>query len=250
MATQSSTLSRFEAPSLSLLVTEPWRAVLDFASGRFGQPEAVAGDGHPVVVYPGLGAGPITTRVLRKHLEACQFSVHDWEAGVNKGPDGPFDAWLDGLAGKVRSLHQATGRQVSLVGWSLGGVYAREISRLAPHAVRQVVTLGTPFASMGGASHAGTLFRLLGGDTSHLTPELELRLRQPPPVPSTSVYSRTDGLVSWRGCLQEQGPKAENVAVQASHLGMATHPEVLRVVADRLAQAEGQWRRYRPRRAV
>jgi hypothetical protein len=85
---------------------------------------------------------------------------------------------------------------------------------------------------------------MLGGDTSQLTPDLLARLAQRPPVPITSIYSESDGLVCWRGCLETEGPQAENVAVHASHLGMPTHPEVLRIVADRLAQREGRWRPY------
>lgn len=245
MPNSSSSTAAFQAPSLSLLVTEPLRAVLDFASSKFGQPAAVSGDGHPIVVYPGLGGGAFSTSALRRHLKECGYDVHDWGQGVNTGPDGDFDAWLGGLVERVRALHRQHGRRVSLVGWSLGGVYAREIAKHAPDAVRQVVTLGTPFGSLGGANHAGTLYRFLGGDTSQLTPELEARVRACPPVPTTSVYSKSDGVVSWQGCLECAGDRAENVEVRASHLGMVTHPEVLRVVADRLAQPEGGWKPYR-----
>jgi hypothetical protein len=114
--------------------------------------------------------------------------------------------------------------------------------------VRQVVTLATPHSSLGGANHAGTIFKMLGGDTSRLTPELEARLRQRPPVPTTSIYSKSDGLVSWRGCLERPAPDVENIAVDASHLGMTSHPSVLRIVANRLAQPEGAWRPYKARR--
>lgn len=238
----------FQAPSFGLLATEPLRALLDFCSTKIGALPSVQGDGHPVVVYPGLGAGALTTSSLRNHLRQCNFLAHDWELGVNTGPDGSFDDWLDALAGRVRALHARHGRKVSLVGWSLGGIYAREIARHCPGSVRQVITLATPFASLGGANHAGTIFRLLGGDTSQLTPQLQERLRTAPPVPTTSIYSKTDGVVCWRGCLDARGVQVENVAVQASHLGMPTHPEVLRIVADRLAQPEGRWRPYRRRR--
>ena len=235
------------APPLALLLAEPLRAALEFCSGRLGHLDLVEGDGHPVVVYPGLGAGPLATSQLRGHLRACRFEAHDWDGGVNTGPEGEFDAWIAQLAARVRALQEQHGRKVSLVGWSLGGIYAREIARSAPDAVRQVVTLATPFAALGDANHAGTIYRLLGGNTSQLTTALQARLRERPPVPSTSIYSRSDGVVSWRGCLQEAAPGLENVAVDASHLGMPTHPEVLRIVADRLAQPEGAWRPWRRR---
>jgi hypothetical protein len=235
----------FQAPSLALLASEPLRAALEFCAARVGPLSPVRGDGHPVVVYPGLGAGALTTSGLRSHLQACDYSVHDWQRGVNTGPDGLFDDWLQGLAGHVRSLHAEHGRKVSLVGWSLGGIYARELAKCCPGAVRQVITLATPHHAMADANHAGTLYRLMGGDTSQLTPALLSRLAQRPPVPTTSIYSETDGVVCWRACLEARGPGSENIPVQASHLGMPSHPEVLRIVADRLGQPEGRWRPYR-----
>ena len=240
----------FRAPPIGLLFTEPLRALLDACSGAAGRLAPVQGDGHPVIVYPGLGAGPLTTSQLRSHLRSCNFDVHDWELGVNTGPDGDMDAWLPTLVERVRALHALHGRKVSLVGWSLGGIYAREIAKCCPEAVRQVITLATPHRSVHGANHAGTLFKMMGGDTSQVTPELEAQLAQRPPVPITSIYSKSDGLVCWRGCLEETAPDAENIDVHASHLGMTTHPEVLRLVADRLAQPEGRWRPYRRRRAT
>jgi pimeloyl-ACP methyl ester carboxylesterase len=240
----------FQAPSLALLATEPLRAVLDFLAARVGALEPVDGDGHPVIVYPGLGAGALTTSQLRTHLQNCRFQVFDWELGVNTGPDGPLDAWIPALAERVCATFARHGRKVSLVGWSLGGIYAREIAKLCPDSVRQVITLGTPHNAVSDANHAGTIFRMLGGDTSQLTPELQARLREAPPVPITSIYSKSDGMVCWRGCLEQRGPLAENIAVHASHLGMPSHPEVLRIVAERLAQPEGRWRPWRRRSAL
>ncbi|MEJ8839526.1 esterase/lipase family protein [Ramlibacter sp. AN1133] len=239
----SSSLS-FRAPSLALLATEPLRALLEFCAVGLAQPATVQGDGHPVIVYPGLGAGSVNTAQLRSHLEDCGYDVYDWELGVNTGPEGHFDDWLAALVARVREVHARHGRKVSLVGWSLGGVYAREIAKLCPECVRQVVTLATPHNAMGDANHAGTIFRLLGGNMSQLTAELLERVGRRPPVPVTSIYSETDGVVCWQGCLEEPARDAENVAVDASHLGMPSHPDVLRIVADRLAQREGRWRPY------
>jgi hypothetical protein len=235
----------FQAPPIGLLVTEPLRALLDFCAAKLCEAPRKLGDGHPVVVYPGLGGSALSTAHLRNYLRDSGFDAHDWGHGLNRGPDGAFDDWVPSLVAGVRELHAQHGRKVSLVGWSLGGVYAREVAKLAPDAVRQVVTLGTPFGAMGDANHAGTIFRLLGGDTSQLTPELQARLRERPPVPTTSVYSKSDGVVCWQGCLQAEGERVQNVEVNASHLGMGSHPEVLRVVGDRLALPEGKWRPYR-----
>jgi hypothetical protein len=246
----SSSSLAFQAPSFALLATEPLRALLEFCSAGLSQVSTVTGDGHPVIVYPGLGAGAFTTTQLRNHLRSCDFNVYDWELGVNIGPEGQFDDWLASLVERVREVQARHERKVSLVGWSLGGIYAREIAKCCRDSVRQVVTLATPHNSLGDANHAGTMCKLFGGNASQFTPELEGRFRGRPPVPTTSIYSKTDGLVSWRGCLEKAAPDVENVPVDTSHLGMPTHPDVLRIVADRLAQPEGQWRPYQRRRAL
>jgi hypothetical protein len=235
----------FRAPPLALLATEPLRALFEFCSASIGQPSKVQGDGHPVILYPGLGAGTLNTSQLRSHLRNCDFQVSDWGLGVNTGPEGVFDEWLGELAESVREMHALHGRKVSLVGWSLGGIYAREIAKACPRSVRQVITLATPFNSLSDANHAGTIFKMMGGNTSQLTPELLARVSQRPPVPTTSIYSQMDGVVSWHGCLQEPARGVENIAVDASHIGMPGNPDVLRIVADRLAQAEGRWKPYR-----
>lgn len=245
MNSTSSVPHAFKAPPLSLLAMEPVRAVFDFCAAKFAATAVPVGDGHPVIVFPGLGGAPFTTSHLRRFLADSGFRAQCWGRGVNTGPEGDFDLWLDALEADVRHCHVQTGRSVSLVGWSLGGVYAREIAKRCPDNVRQVITLGTPFASMRGATHAETIYKLLNGDTSQLTPEMEQRLRGCPPVPTTSIYSKTDGVVCWRGCIEKKGALSESVEVTASHLGMVTHPEVLRIVANRLAQPEGRWRPLR-----
>jgi dienelactone hydrolase len=229
---------------LGLLATEPLRALLDYCAARVAIRPAPEGDGHPVIVYPGLGGGALATSHLRSFLKDSGFATHDWECGVNTGPDGEFDEWLVPLAERVSELHRQHGRKVSLIGWSLGGVYAREIAKRCPEFVRQVVTLGTPFAALAQGNHAGTVFKLLNGEKASLQPELQERIRDCPPVPTTSIYSKSDGIVSWRGCIEKRSATSESVEVHASHLGMVTHPQVLRIVANRLAQPEGKWKPF------
>ena len=224
---------------------EPLRALFDYCAARNGCDALPVGDGHPVVVYPGLGGGAFTTSHLRGFLSDSGFTVHDWDGGINTGPSGVLDDWLGRFEQRVRDLHRAHGRKASLIGWSLGGVYAREIAKRCPDSVRQVITLGTPFASLGEGNRAGTVYKLLNRDQSHLTPELEARLRECPPVPTTSIFSKSDGIVSWRGCIEKKTVNSESVEVSASHLGMGTHPQVFRIVANRLAQPEGRWRPLR-----
>src|SRR5512140_78237 len=241
----SATSSSFAAPPLSLLAMEPLRAMLDHLAARVGSGPLPVGDGHPVVVYPGLGAGAITPSHLRRFLQKSGFAAHDWEGGFNTGPTGDPDEWLSDLVEKVQELQRLHEHKVSLVGWSLGGVYAREIAKRCPDSVRLVITLATPFNSLDGGNHAGTILKFLKHDSSQLTPEVEARLRECPPVPTTSIYSKSDGIVSWRGCIEKQTAQSENVEVSASHLGIVSHPEVMRIIANRLAQPEGQWRPLR-----
>jgi hypothetical protein len=239
------TYSSLRAPPLSLLAMEPLRALFDYCAARVASEALPVGDGHPVVVYPGLAGGALTTARLRRFLVKSGFTVYDWEGGVNTGPNGILDDWLHGLEQRVRALHREHGRTVSLIGWSLGGMYAREIAKGCPECVRQVITLGTPFGALGQGNRAGTVYKLLNRGSSQLTPGLEARLRECPPVPTTSIFSKSDGIVSWRGCIEKKSDRSENVEVAASHLGMGTHPQVLRIVANRLAQPEGRWRALR-----
>jgi pimeloyl-ACP methyl ester carboxylesterase len=231
-----------KAPPLSLLAMEPLRALFDFCASKLASQAEPIGDGHSVIVFPGLGGAPFTTSHLRSFLKDSGFDAHCWGRGMNTGPDGDFDAWLGLLQDHVQQLHEQTGRKVSLVGWSLGGIYARELAKRTPDAVRQVITLGTPFAAMRGATHAESVYKLLNSGGTQLTPDMQARLRASPPVPTTSVYSKSDGVVSWRGCIAPRSDISESVEVSASHLGMVSHTQVLRVVANRLAQAEGQWK--------
>ena len=231
------------APSLALLLAEPLRAMLDaLGSHVTAHPEPV-GDGHPVIVYPGLGAGSMNTSQLRNFLRHAGFQASDWGGGVNIGHEGDFDDWLDGLADNVREMRaRHDGRKVSLIGWSLGGIFAREIAKRAPDNVRTVITLATPFSALGDATRAGALYKILNGDAGQFAPGVEARLRGSPPVPTTSIYSKSDGIVSWRGCIERRSPITESVEVDASHMGMVGHPAVLRIIANRLAQPEGSWK--------
>ncbi len=203
------------------------------------------GDGHPVLVFPGMGANDVTTVPLRNFLSGLGYITQAWGQGFNLGPRNGV---LQRCAADVRALAEKHGRPVSLVGWSLGGLYAREIAKELPEHTRCVVTLGTPFAGHPRATNAWRIFEMLSGQNSH-DPALSARLRQPPPVPTTSIYSRSDGIVAWQCSLNEPGPQVENIEVPASHTGMGMNPVALYAVADRLAQPADHWRPFEPRGA-
>ena len=242
---------RVPAPSLALLGVEPFRAALEYAGMRFMNRDALPeGDGHPVIIFPGLAADQRSLVPLRNCCEALGYAVYDWEQGFNVGPQGDIDEWLRNLAEHVRGVSSLHGRRVSLIGWSLGGIYAREIAKLRPALVRQVVTLGTPFAAQGAETNVAWLYRLVNGSLPFVDEQLAARLRVTPPVPTTAVYSRTDGVVAWQACVIDNAgassAQAESVEIEGSHMGLPWNPQVLSIVADRLAQREGEWRLTKP----
>ncbi len=153
---------------------------------------------------------------------------------------------LPAVAAQIATLRASTGTPVTLVGWSRGGLIAREAARVAPDAVRMVITLGSPFAAPSATNVGPAWRRLTGAAFPARTPEQWKALAAPLPVPSTSIYSRADGVVAWRACLQSEGPLSENVEVRGSHLGLGFNPAALWVVADRLAQPLGTWTPFRP----
>ena len=242
-----STQAQWEAigpPPLGLFALEQARAVRELASFRARRALRRAvkrGDGHAVLVLPGFLAGDYSTAPLRRFLRELCYDARRWKLGTNLGPNAELIGRLDE---RLAQLHTRHGRKVSLVGWSLGGIYARELARRQPERVRGVITMGSPFRDIA-ATHATRLVALRpGGRPVHESEAIRSYLRQPVPVPTTSIFSRSDGIVHWQSCLESEGPERENVEVRCSHTGMGFHPEVLAVVADRLALPEGSWRPY------
>jgi pimeloyl-ACP methyl ester carboxylesterase len=233
-------------PSLGLLGAEPFRAAMEFAWHKLGTSGAVQpGDGHPVVIFPGLGADGNSVATLRAHCRSLGYDAFDWGQGFNTGPQGDLDAWLRGLKSQVVDLLAGHTQPATLIGWSLGGLYAREIGKLMAPSVRQVITIGTPFNAEADHTNVGWLFRLLSGTSSTLDPALTRRLRTPPPLRTTSIYSRSDGVVAWQTCRHhKRSSLVHDIEVEGSHIGMGWNRQVLAAVTDRLGQPAGPWRRY------
>ena len=235
-----------QRPSLALLGAEPFRAAMEFALHKLkSTDEATPGDGHPVVIFPGLGADGKSVATLRAHCCSLGYDAVDWGLGFNTGPQGDLDTWLHTLKSQVADLLAQHTQAATLIGWSLGGLYAREIGKLMAPRIRQVITIGTPFNAQADHTNVGWLFRLLSGGSSVLDPALSRRLRTPPPLRTTSIYSRSDGVVAWQTCRHEKPSRlVHDIEVGGSHLGMGWNREVLAAVADRLGQLHGPWRRY------
>jgi pimeloyl-ACP methyl ester carboxylesterase len=235
-------------PALRLYLTEPARGLVDLASLPLAAPLlaiAPRGDGHGVLVLPGLLASDMSTAPLRRFLGWLGYAVHGWALGRNLGPT---DAVMAGLPHALEALVEQTGGPVSLVGWSLGGIYAREMAREHPGQVRQVITMGSPFARTDPRlSRVEAVYQR----RSHLhasNGQLPTReqVAQPIGVMSTAVYSRYDGIVPWENCIEPETALHQNVEVRCSHLGFGVDPATLYLIADQLAAPAGQPRPFRP----
>jgi pimeloyl-ACP methyl ester carboxylesterase len=201
---------------------------------------APVGDGHPVIVFPGLSASDASTGPLRGFLDNLGYEISGWNQGFNFGPRAGV---LKAAVQQVQDTCDATGMKVSLVGWSLGGIYAREIAKLLPHCVRSVITMGTPFAGSHLSTNAWRLYELTSGRDIHREVD-QFDLPAAPPMPTTSIYSRTDGVVAWTASVQapsDINTQTENLEVIASHLGLGLNPSTWWAVANRLSQPEGEW---------
>jgi len=234
-----------QAPHWLLTLIEAPRALTEASillAARRLLTDLPRGDGHPVLIIPGFLATDRSTRVLRRYIYEWGYDSFRWRLGRNLGPsqERNLDALLND---RLHKIYKETGRRVSLVGWSLGGLYARELARQNPEIVRNVLTLGSPHGDPR-ATNAWRLYEALSGITvdDQTLRERIRRLREPfHDVPATAVYSRSDAIVASDIAVLPPGPRTENIGVNASHLGMGFNPLVLYLVADRLRQPADNW---------
>jgi len=217
------------------------------------------GEPHAVLVLPGGLGGDGSTAHLRWGVSGQGYSVHGWNQGRNLGLG---EAQLAGLRARVDELYALHDAPITVIGWSLGGIYARVLGRDRPERIRQVITLGSPFRMLAHDQFAHRPFGRQNWErfVARHTAELDLftvqeHERPPLTVPATALYSRNDGFAPWHLSIDETGPNAgnlcaENVEVRSSHIGLASNPAVLAVILDRLAQPQGQWRPFKPRPAL
>ena len=203
------------------------------------------GDGHPVLVFPGFLASSRSTKPLRNYLADLGYKSHRWKLGNNMGYSHELH---DAMRDRVIELVERYGKNISLIGWSLGGVYARELAREMPDIVRQVITLGSPFRGHPSSSNIHKIFEMISEVPYEALPDEFLQhMAKAPPVPTTALYTRGDGVVAWQSTVElSDRYDVENVHVGGAHLGLGFNPRVLVAVADRLALPEGQWKRFKP----
>jgi pimeloyl-ACP methyl ester carboxylesterase len=232
---------RLRPPGLFLMLAEA-RSLLEFNASLLLSPllmRAPKGDGHPVLALPGFLASDLSMAPMRRYLRLLGYDTYAWKMGRNLGG---IASRRNALKSLLTEIHTGTGRKVSIVGWSLGGIYARDLALRSPEMVRSVITLGSPFANDVRATNATRLYEALSGETVEHNSELTQAIAGDLPVPVTSIYSRTDGIVNWRTSLLRPSDTAENIEVHlASHVGLGVNAAALWAVADRLAQAEGEF---------
>lgn len=246
-----SIMKKNKRPSLFWLVTEPSRAITEFGLA-YSYSSLVKtkeqGDGHPVMIIPGFMGSERSTGMLRSFLKDRGYVVYDWGLGRNVGKVEDLIVLLE----RVEAIHKKTGQTVSLIGWSLGGVYARQIAKQKPHLIRQVITLGSPFRNLTKPNNIEWFYSLITlGKKAKDTHEVLLNdFPRPAPVPTTAIYSKEDGIVHWDTCMEDEDELHQNIQVRGSHCGLGANPSVFSIIADRLRYHKGNWRHFRPKGVV
>ncbi len=237
-----------KAPSALLLLLEG-RSILEMGAFYAASPlfrHLPKGDDHPVLVLPGLAASDFSTMPLRRFLKNRGYKPYAWKQGRNLGLR---DQVLETMLAHVDDIFETHGQKLSIVGWSLGGIYARELAKLRPNKVRFVITLGSPHSGNPRASNASRFYEYVSGHAVDKHP-LNTTLSSAPPVPTTSIYTKTDGIVAWQNCHQrkpeshKKASQTENIRIEGSHTGLGINPSALFVIADRLAQKDGHWKPF------
>ena len=231
-------------PAMGLALTEAHRAALEFGGmmlTRSWLNRMPEGDGHGVMLMPGFLGDDGYNAPLMRYLNSLGYHTIGWEQGRNLGPRGDL---LERAVDHIVNLAEFTGGKVTLVGHSLGGIYARELAKQVPDHVRQVISLGSPFGEgRNTGSYPSRLFSIMNPDE-----QIEVdqnSLSAPPPVPTTAVFSKEDGVCNWRTCFQPgRHSQTQNVQVWGSHCGLTINPMVWFLLADRLSQKEDNWKPF------
>jgi len=228
---------QIKRPSLLLFSTEIFRQLWEMISSvqfrRTYTPQRT-GDGHPVLIIPGLFGIDAMMAPMRNFLTRLGYTPYKWGLGINTA--APED--LEALVARVDTLYEKHQEKVSLIGWSLGGIYARELAKRKPDKVRQVITTGSPFRGIENPNNVVWLFKLLKGNIDNIWDrDLIESIPEPTPVLTTSIYSKTDGIVRWQDCMSEvEDELHRNEEAVSSHLGMPHNMSVLKIIADRLPE--------------
>lgn len=235
-------------PSKVWSLTEVSRALIEFGiyyPYKFLSRLPKSGDGHPVIFLPGFLASDKSTVPLRQFVYKLGYQVYGWGPGRNLADVSNLDLLIE----KIEHLYAKHDQKVSIVGWSLGGVFARQIAKARPHLVRQVITLGSPFKGITKPNNAHWVHNIItkGKGTDDISPDLLADIPMPAPVPTTAIYSKEDGIVPWQLCMEQiETAIHQNIQVRGSHLGMGVNPSILWIIADRLQYDDENWTHFKP----
>lgn len=217
-------------PSLWLHLTEFFRALNERRrAGNFlktHQPtEQVIG--HPILIIPGFMASHLSTDPMRTFLDRLGYHTIDWGLGRNYARLEEIDV----LSDMIDSIHKDHNQKLTIIGWSLGGIYARRLATLHADKTRRVITLGSPYRHLESPNYANWLYQLFQRTRSkekRTEPHWVEELKLPIPVPSVAIYSKTDGIVPWQACMDgDDQTDHQNIEVVGSHIGLGMNQEVL-----------------------
>ena len=247
MSLQEDKAQKITRPSILLYAAEGFRAIGErMYLKQFKEnftPEKL-GDGHPVLVIPGFMSSGNSTAALRLFLDQAGYQTYDWGLGRNYG----HLESLDYLQERLKEIYREQQQKVTLIGWSLGGVFARHLVHQQPDLVRQLITLGSPFANLTAPNNATWLYNLIhrNAPVSSIDQAWLDRLPEPVPVPSTAIYSKKDGIVPWQSCLEpEEDEITENIEIRGSHIGLGYNAVVFKVIYDRLQYSPENWQKWK-----
>jgi pimeloyl-ACP methyl ester carboxylesterase len=235
-------------PDNKLLYTDILRASGELFSLPFAVHLALApkGDGHPILFLPGFFGGDLTTHIARRYFRMKGYRTYGWGLGTNFGPS---EARMEKLVARFKDIYEKNGQKpISIVGHSLGGLYARELAKTYPEMVRRVITLGTPIVKIDeGMDELRAAFEFLNPQTEHLNKrELLQELADPPPVETTVIYTKLDGIVHYRSCKQPDPPDyVENIVVPGSHCGLIVNAQAFHIMVERLVHNPEQDKKSR-----
>lgn len=226
-------MQNIKKPSWFLNLTEIFRAIIDLLRGlifRVSYKTKMSDDRHPVLIVPGFLGSDFSTSFLRKFITEMGHPAFGWGLGRNLGDLED----LVRLTQNLEKIYAKYNQKVTLIGWSLGGVYARELAKQNPQLVHQVITLGSPFKGLNAPNHARWVFDLMGKE-DQLSPEEMAKIPEPAPVLTTAVYTKQDGIVPWQMCMEdEEDSLHRNIEVWGSHCGLIFNPKVLEIVVAQL----------------
>ncbi len=241
--TEDYEIEAIKKPALAWGLTEGVRAVMElgwYVPYRFFNKLEGVGDGHPVLILPGFLASDYSTIPLRSFIHKLGYKVYGWGEGRNYA----HGDYVDMLKQKIDRIYQKHKEPITIIGWSLGGIYARQLAKHSPAIIRQLIVMGSPFKGLYHANNATWMYDLLK-KSKIVTEEIEQEVLDdiplPAPVPTTAIFSKEDGVVPWELCLEEEDNWHQNIQVRGSHLGLGVNPLVLQIISNRLTYEKANW---------